>query len=152
MSVYPILFGTDYELTYSEEHKMSLVLHGTLGEFSYNVVTNGFDNVQVQFDIPEDHPLFGLNEEDPLDFYEGDIIPFSGLKTVVDEDGTTTWAMCDIPVEDCLITLTCAERELLSGMMWLRVSLAALAAYEWLKMTSRKNYIADNGKDDVKAY
>lgn len=151
MSVYPSLFGIDHELACEGTHKMSLVLYGTLGEFSYNVVTNGFDNVQVQFDIPEDHPLFGMNEEDPLDFYDGDIVPFSGLKTVEDEDGTTTWAMCDIPVENCLITLAVYDRELLSALMWHRVSLAALAAYEWLKTTSRKNYIADNGKD-VKAY
>lgn len=145
MNVYPCLFSKDPDMTFDEPGAMRLVLHGTLGDFSYNVVSNDFDRVQVQFDIPEDHPLYGLDADDDFDFYDGDFIPFSDLRTVEDKDGITTWAMCDIPLENCLISLIMTDRELLSALMWHRVSLAALAAYEWLEKTNRKNYIADNG-------
>lgn len=141
--ILPNLFNPEHEFIYDETHRMSLVLHGTVGEYSYNVVTNAFDMIQVQFDIPEDHPLYGKeNWDDNSD--DAGCIQITELKTVKDDDGCTTWALRDIHVEDCYIT---ADRHILNALMWPRVMMAVAAAYAWLEtMAGRKNYIAGNGK------
>lgn len=124
------LYSDAYAKQFEEEGTLSFVVAGAIYDYGYNVMSNGRDHVEVQFDIPESHFLYGLNMDDA-----GESAPITEVITVHDADGNTTWARWIFnPSTDPYITEAETESERCKRL-WCKVMMAALEIGLWLELS-----------------